>query len=64
MQIIQLPILTSNAYSCHSAIGKRVGLQLRAGGWWFDPHCGQTKLSEKSECNNSGYKLTGLTWLP
>ena len=22
------------------------------------------KLSEKSECNNSGYKLTGLTWWP
>ena len=20
--------------------------------------------SEKSECNNSGYKLTGLTWWP
>ena len=25
---------------------------------------GTKKLSEKSECNNSGYKLTGLTWWP
>ena len=27
----------------------------------FNPHCGQKVESEKSECNNSGYKLTGLT---
>ena len=24
----------------------------------------QKVKSEKSECNNSGYKLTGLTWWP
>ena len=31
---------------------------------WFNPHCGKKVESEKSECNNSGYKLTGLTWWP
>ena len=25
---------------------------------------GKTVESEKSECSNSGYKLTGLTWWP
>ena len=25
---------------------------------------GKKVESEKSECNNSGYKLTGLTWWP
>ena len=25
---------------------------------------GKKAKSEKSECNNSGYKLTGLTWWP
>ena len=42
------------------AIGMRVGL--RASGWGFDPQCGQKVESEKSEFNNSGHKLIGLTW--
>ena len=33
----------------HSAVGKRVGQKVE---------------SEKSECKNLGYKLTGLTWWP
>ena len=51
----------------NSVVGKRarLGNFERAGSrLWFNPHCGQKVKSEKSECNNSGYKLTGLTWWP
>ena len=37
---------------------------LERAGWRFDSHCGNCFKSGKSECNNSGYKLTGLTWWP
>ena len=51
--------------SSHSVVGKRarLGNVERAGGG-FNPHCGQKVKSEKSECNNSGYELTGLIWWP
>ena len=48
----------------NSAIGKRVGLQLRACGWGLILTAGKKVESENTECNNSGYKLTGLTWWP
>ena len=47
-------------FNIYSAVGKRVGLgNFERAGWGFNPHCGQKVESGKSECNNSGYKLTG-----
>ena len=49
--------------SSHSVVGKRARLgNFERAGWGFNPHCGQKVKSEKSECNNSGYKLTWWPW--
>ena len=46
----------------YSAIGSALDFNFREVGGSI--LTADKKLSEKFECNNSGYKLTGLTWWP
>ena len=60
-----LSIHSSLLFLCDCTRGRVATRQAwSAHGERFDSHCGQFFKSGKSECNNSGYKLTGLTWWP